>query len=683
MEQVPTWKDIQNKNESRLGFHNETKIKYDQLLYLIENQEWFNKFYVCLGKDDLSQTPKHSLRTYAFFIEELQEFKSRFLSLGQVSKMLNMKRDTLDRWITKGHFGDVEVYQWSKGKRVYDSVAITNNLDNAKLKAEDAQQSAYRNKTKSIPYENYLNEELLKVIDEYIDHRQSLTPMIILNKTVKTAKRFSSKKSADSHRRILHLTFFKITAARCGLKGLNFSLDSYPDLTDTKWSNYDKNSFNLEQFSRRDIDAISQSLAVETFFSRYVPVLIPFIQFYLMKKDKELKVLARKENWDFQKRYLEDKKAEDLQETMLDDLLQITKPILSDNNDEKSFLSREEYVKTFVKVFQKYGIREALMLEFSFRIGLRRFETALVAVEDFWIDDKGYLMKDSGGYGRCYFPEAKSKKTGADKYGILVPETLVDLCNQYLKNVLYYNSPFETHKKFAGKVFEGKFGIKKVYKESHGFFFRRSTNYSNPDQGISGASVGKFLRGIRGELTFLDDNSRRNLSYHNGRHTLNEWVENSIVSKQALRYVDFAADLQMRHKPGRLNLGKQKYRQHNKDVLYKEIIENSIHFPFDLEDLIRWEIKKGYKESHPSTICIENGALDHTTPIGNKLAATRAFISDEEKNALLNKLSEIEQSLNKTKQCPKGMLPTDWLKQRKLWIKEKEMINERVKTFGI
>ena len=128
-------------------------------------------------------------------------------------------------------------------------------------------------------------------------------------------------------------------------------------------------------------------------------------------------------------------------------------------------------MKLSKRVFTRFGLEKALTLAFWTELGLRREESAVVAVEDFWIDNNGYLMQDECGFGKCYFPEAKSKATGADDIPLLVLPSLVIDINHYLKQ-MYSICPFVNHTKFAGKQFVGN-TVTKTYEEGHGFFFER------------------------------------------------------------------------------------------------------------------------------------------------------------------------------------------------------------------
>ncbi|WP_066385794.1 hypothetical protein [Neobacillus mesonae] len=486
---------------------------------------------------------------------------------------------------------------------------------------------------------------------------------------------FKNDKAAKRACEEIKKSLVKIIAARSGI-----SIKSFRELNEEKLKSYNPSSFSLDSFGIEDLQALAYGISNDTFQSHYYSPLVPFMQFFLMEEEKKYKGKIKDGNFDFYTKMEETEKFNELRTSILTSLNQVNvKRSQNDNDELKVFLTKEEYCQVFNRVYEasKQGLQRSVLLEIDFKLGLRRSEISLLAVEDFWIDENGFLNTDDEGYGRLHFPKEKSKGfySPSPSFGNLVPPKVVELINLYLKNVLYPKCPFSEHAKYAGKTFIGN-NSKKVYKDSHGFLFRKEGYFYNPDSNLTPASIGTYFRNIRDLLTFLPKEKREVFSTHDGRHTLNEWIETSIVIPKLNEKRDWAADLQMRHSAKSTDVGKKHYRMKLDEETYKTIIDASINFPYDLRELEKWEIDLGYKSADEKRID-DNGLIKIPTA-KQFIPVKRVALTADEKEKLRIRSNELEELLNSTCQKPVNWSAHEWLMKRNGWLKEKEEIDSKL-----
>jgi hypothetical protein len=623
---------------------------------------------------------KHFSKVF-FHERKLKEIAKRFKSIRQVVDELKMGHDSFLRWLDRGYFGDVRVLR-TEGYKVHlvDAHAIYANLEEAKRKASQNQKA--KEVVRTIDYKGNLPQEVLDLVDGYIRHRNSVIPTIIIGGIPVVKQGFTSKKIGEFHRHKLYMAFFRIIAAQGGITNLlrDVLSDLARDLDEHEWEMYQqaKEKFLLRRLSINDFMLLGEAtnrLYLTDTVHRYIK---PCLQYFLMVEEQTLRNNKIEEAWTKERKIEEMEKLDDLKTNILTAINQVTSLPSKNNNafadpdEKKVFLSREKYARLYQTTLQKKGVKNALKLAFSWELGLRLEEAMLVAVEDFWIDENGFLLTDEDGYGLLFLPDEKSKTIGSHKkYGNQVPPQLVKTINHYLKNHLYKKCPFEKHKEFKGYKVE-KHGSVKVYKDGHGYFFRNSKYEDVPSaKYASNGGLGSFLRDFRSTLSFLSEEERNNISYHDGRHTLNEWMETARVDDDLSDYRDEAADIQMRHSFSIKDVGKKHYRQRITFEQFRKIYDSSVDFPKDVKILREWEIHHGYRVEELS----DDEVVKPSLSVEKKKILPK--ISEAERIRLENEIEELNKKLMQTTHIPNGENPWTWLEQRKKWnleLKQKKAL---------
>ncbi|SFS75806.1 hypothetical protein [Paenibacillus sp. BC26] len=450
---------------------------------------------------------------------------------------------------------------------------------------------------------DFLADDTRAFIDSYVDHVSSNTPRITVVGIVVSRSSLSSQEVSVRHKRELQNTIFQLALARQGHYH-KFGAFGRIDLDESILKSLDYN-FNFDLFDSKDVKNLEKLYEPQTFHQR-VESLKKLLFYWIMQREDKLRKRMLTEGLSLEEERREERNLSLVRSSILSAFDQVpTRKNLQFADDETRsvFLTREEYVKFFIYVLKEYGLKDALLVAFSFILGLRRSEATKLAIEDFEINDEGFLVANNDdGYGRLNVPAPKSKGGYGPSsliYGTLVPPYLVKLINIYLKE-MYAICPFRSHRKYTGKTFKTK-NILEVYKEGHGYFFR--PNMNEPDCPYHPMSISVRMKRLKANVgDILPDEKRSKLSFHDGRHSMNEWIETARVDSGLMDQRDWAADLQMRHnrtKAARGDVGKSSYRDHkNIDFLkkYKRIIDQSINFPMDLKDLHTWEEMNGYSE---------------------------------------------------------------------------------------
>ncbi|HBZ80252.1 MULTISPECIES: hypothetical protein [Brevibacillus] len=629
----------------------------------LNREEWFKAYYTTI---QLPNTEKGEEQAY--FSEPIDELFSRFKSLRKISQEISVERDHLSRLLKNGQL-EADSVTFNNGKgRYYDIEQISERV----TRALSAEANIQKNKKRciTVDYSENLPDDIKSMISSYLTHRLSKTPGITIGGVKVNGQGITSEDAAENHRKRLERICFRIIANRCGINDLATKEQRFGarKLSEEEWQLYDPSIFSLMDFCFDDLLAMGEGIAHSTFVTGYVNIIRPFFQYALMVEEREIKQKFVKGEMSFEEKLVEMDKLADRRSIILEPLNAVSQLKRRIGSVRSVFLTRKEYVLGYNYVFAHHGIKAALIWVFTHKLGLRRSEATKVAVEDFWINSEGFLAKDDAtGWGKLFLPDQKSKGgvSGSPVRGTPVPPKIVNLINLYLKNHLFAITPYEKHKEFAGKTFIKK-GEPKVYARGHGFFFR--PDEKNPDSHYAPDTIGNYLREWRAEMAFLDEEKRQFLSAHDGRHTVNEWINTARVDEYLKDQRTFAARYLLRHSMapnGDINTAH--YRDLAKVQMYLKIFDQSLNFPYDLDELEKWEEDRGYQESS----CDEGLKR-------NLVSDTAARLKE-----LKGGLEEIELWFeNHQLQAPEGMHIREWFKKRNELEKEAIKLREKIKKGG-
>jgi hypothetical protein len=187
-----------------------------------------------------------------------------------------------------------------------------------------------------------------------------------------------------------------------------------------------------------------------------------------------------------------------------------------------------------------------------------------------------------------------------------------------------------------------------------GYLFR--PDYTLPNLQYKNRIRFSFIKRLRNRLDFLEESQKKDFIFKASRHSLNNTIMRTFIAKnnslnEAKRT---ASDHQLRHKPY-TSVGEEYYLNDITKEQYYQVLDATINFPWDLEKLVLWEINKGYRIS--------------TIPMQQEAEK----VSEEEKE-LKEQVRKIEQQLEVIKEKPKHMAELQWVKERQMLTKQKNMI---------
>lgn len=506
------------------------------------------------------------------------------------------------------------------------------------------------------------------------------------------------------------------------------------------WLNLDIEDFN---YVIKDIKSYS--------FWNQKRLLIKFLSFVLMQEEKQNKSQKRKIRNDILGKSVTDLSSEQLlhlvlksqQLVLLDSeyedsfshlkalMRQIPGEVWSGKSSSSVFLTVLEYIQICVAIMDELGLEFLLRWELCSKAGLRASEALVIAVED-WIHDPatGLPLRFEGpdgtsGWGKIKMPDVKSKGgygPSHESEDLPVPPDVTDHYEQYLKRFLFPLCPFEKHKElqdgtyangyvknrifhFQKKVKEnGKYFVKEfAYKQGHGYIFRPKDylrkggeklqdpmDISHPLRCFSNhTALTQFISDIRMSFDFLPKDKRNNLTFHDGRHTLNQWIETATYLPFPESALEEVADIVMRHDIQRKNLdtGKKNYRKTNQGFIVQSddvfrILYGTIGFKSldrDFSAFKAWAAETGYPttllQAEEAKRAKEKKALEEQN---QKLQENREMLA-QEKQDWIDELAILEAKLKQSKNPPKGLSKEefdDWRNARMKVIKRVEQLKQ-------
>jgi len=316
------------------------------------------------------------------------------------------------------------------------------------------------------------------------------------------------------------------------------------------------------------------------------------------------------------------------------------------NQLNKSFLTREQMILVKIKILQNPlshdPFKYATIWELCCVSGLRPYEVRKLRIEHFLLDNNGYLGLNERGWGILRLPNEASKHERSPSnpvYGTPIPPGTVKRINEYL-NRLYkrqWNAP-----------------------KGVGYMFRPEE--ISPERGYK-SSVIFNMSHLKEQLDFLPIEQRKDFELKTARRSMNNLIDGYKV-KLPLDYLNgkiqkVAADIQMRHKIAK-DVGEESYTELIPEDDFYTVLDLTINFPWDLNEVVQWENKIYSIENRNDTSKRQPKQIDEHHE-SNVITEPIQMRKSSEHIARKN---EIKKQLNKLRKRPKELSMEDWFKKK-------------------
>ncbi|WML45396.1 hypothetical protein [Neobacillus sp. PS3-40] len=441
-------------------------------------------------------------------------------------------------------------------------------------------------------YEELLNKEINELIEEYLSERKDGTPLI----DPWFGNKYGKIIDLSKHRDELQRTIYKIICQRSKIKDYEKigSKNTYRILNKEESIKFDntRQGFNIYGIDKYDIDAIRKGITSS--YSWHITAnffIKPFILFLLKNMEEEIDETVLNQILEFN--------------NVKKRIKRVVEKLTPQKADPESirvkvYLTKDENIQVY-KFLEKRNVSFAIAWLLGSLGGIRPEEMIKIRIEYFtnpitgesWIDENGLLKPDPAikpfykqdgtidenfGYVRLFMP-AKASKQGRspsnEYFGTLIPPVLVFQINKYLREKIY-------------SVCEER---------GKGYLFRRVKQ--DPESSLKVSM--KFLYELRGNMLFLPPTKRQWLILKDSRRSMNNWIVNGLIKDTRINQMKLirAAQVQMRHKErGMIGATNEiKYTESLSDEEYIKVISETLEYPFDREELIKWEIEKGYRNT--------------------------------------------------------------------------------------
>jgi integrase len=438
--------------------------------------------------------------------------------------------------------------------------------------------------------------------------------------------------------------FFRIICDRCGIKQMQKM--RYSSLTQKEKDLYNPDVFNPLEIEMSDAFAFTSILKTTSAVGVYQSIK-PFFAWILQKKKAEA---STPEKW-FEYGQLDRRIEAFLNQFPMNYNEHPSGEEIMHKN--KAFLTREQGIMVKMKLlndpFAKDPFKDATIWELCFVSGLRPYEAKKLRIEYFMLDNKGFLDLNHRGWGVLRLPKEASKQERTPShstFGTPIPPGTVKQVNEYLKR-LYRKQRNEP------------VGI--------GFMFRPDDLF--PEKGYKSSLFGDRMR-FKEHLDFLTLDQRKDFELKAARRSMNNLIDGYTVEfpDQRLkgRIQKVAADLQMRHKIAK-DVGEESYTAPIPEEDYYAVLNCTINFPWNLNELLEWE--KKVMQGHQAGV-LNSGLKQNPLNDENRSIEDLVKLVDESP-----RLIEVKKQFNKLRKRPKGLTVEEWLKKREVLVSEMKSIS--------
>lgn len=602
-------------------------ITFEDLIEQIHDGKWEGK-YVCIPK--LSPPVKKDQNHFNyFFIRSLTIDHYKTLNeIATKNKDIIVSRETVFRYARQGWLPQPSHL---KGTNLYDETEVLASLHSVR----ENQILSQKEKRGAIIVSRYslLNNHQKNAIDKFINFRRK-NGIIDFNGFRTKDNIAKIDKTLKSMKEIISSAFVLIISGRCGIEEEVIVNNSINENIIDKFNPgvFDFLSINIE-----DYFSLS-SKRKKTTLKNYLIYLKQFYYYYLQKFELEA-VISEEKHREFLalnlrvKQFINQFPREREKWFSLDE-----------SKVKKSFLTPEQMIKVrdlfLSDPISRNPLKNALFWQLGCTTGIRPEEFVFVRIEYFLLDELGFLKLNDRGWGILRLPAEATKQENSPShpiYGTPIPKETVTLINQYLQK-LYLKQGTSN-------------------KSGYGYLFR--PNPAFPDMPYNNKDK-DFLVRIRPLLTFLTTEQSENFVLKSSRHSMNNLISKTYLPIPRLNgeIQKKAAQYQMRHKPKDTTIGDDYYSALiNEDDFYK-VLDLTINFPWNQEQLELWEIKQGYKKAKNNETESSKGIL----------------LIEEQSNEVSERINQIENRLSELRTRPKTMSVKEWTIEVNKLKKEKKAL---------
>lgn len=588
-------------------------ITFEELIEQIHEGKWDGK-HVCIPK--LTPPVKKDQNHFNyFFIRSLtiNHFKT-INEIATKNKDIIVTRETIFRYARKGLLPQ-PIHL--KGSNLYDEKEVLASLYSIR-KSQILSQKEHKGGVIVSRY-SLLNNHQKNAIDKFINFRRK-NGIIDFNgfRTKDTIAHMD--KTLKSMKEIISSAFVLIISGRCGIEEeviVNKSINE--DIIDE----FNPDVFDFLSINVEDYFSLSSKRKKVT-LKNYLLNLKQFYYFYLQQLELEA-VISEEKHREFLALNLRVKQ-------FLNQFPRERKKwfSLDESKAKKSFLTPEQLIKVrdliLTDPVSRNSTMNATIWQLGCTTGLRPEEMEHVRIEHFLLDELGFLKLNDRGWGILKLPTEASKHENSPShviFGTPIPKETVTQINRYLQK-LYLKQGTSN-------------------KPGSGYLFR--PNPAFPDMPYNKIDK-SFLVRIRPLLNFLTPEQTENFVLKSSRHSMN-----NIISKTHLPVLRFngeiqkiAAQYQMRHKPKDTTIGDDYYSALITEDDFYKVLDLSINFPWNQEQLELWEIKQGYKKATNNETKLQQDNL----------------IMEVQSNEVSERINQIENRLSELRTRPKTISVKEW-----------------------
>lgn len=589
--------------------------------------------------------------------DELSDAKEKFKTLNQISVDHNISNHTLIRIVNETN---IEPRFVSHTKRRYfDEEEILNVFRHRAIERD------YVNIKPQTSFYDKLHHDLQQIIDDYLQFRES--GLTIKSRIYTTKKRTiaHSDKNIKRIKSTISSVLFKVGQAR-------------NELTNNTKQIY----FDLYSLNQQDILPLREALSNTTLVTAHT-TLLPFLG-YLLELERKKALI----NNDMSKYSIIEMNFEDFLNQFPLDLEDGDKPPVEKT---KSFLTREQCIDVYNLLLSNprgnLQLRNATMWLISVALGVRPEEMILLRIDDFLLDDNGFLTTNELGWGllnvRKEVSKGEKSPSSHRQCKTPVPQNAVLLINNYLRWL---------YQKQGNNIPKGV-----------GYLFR---THAQVIESRLQASSNEAINQVAPFLNFLTPEQQKDFEFKAGRRSLNTFFIKAVdIMPETLKNwkLEKARQHQMRHAADastqflttvqQARTGSRHYTEDLSQEDYYAILDYIITFPWNKKELILWEIEKGYRnpnteininfknelEKKDFEIIIEDEKQKQHQQ-QNEIKQQQDLHSTK----LHEKLQSIENQLNEMKTAPEDDVNFEkWLKIRANLQKEKKEILAYLAQKGI
>lgn len=608
-----------------LRMSNYLGITLDELMMQVYEGIWNGKF---IRIPKLSRPKKNGQDDYNyFFIRSLTvlNYKSLY-EIAAKNKDIIVTSETMTKYARDGLLPQPSHL---KGTKLYDEKEVLTSLKSIR----EGQILSEKEKLKASTITRYslLNDHQKNAIDKFINFRRN-NGIIDFN-GFRTKDQIAHKeKTLKSMERNISSAFVLIISGRCGI---DEEIIVNNKINEDVIREYNPDVFDFLSINVEDYFYLSSKREKGT-LKHYSLILKQFYYYYLQQLELE-SVISEKKHREFLVLNLKVKQ-------FLNQFPRESKKwySLDESKSKKSFLTPEQMIKVRDLILSdplsQYPLKYASIWQLGCSTGIRPEEQMLVRIEHFLLDNQGYLKLNNRGWGILRLPVEASKHENSPShviYGTPIPKETVKLINQYLQKLYSIQGS----------------------KTGYGYLFR--PNPSFPDMPYNNFDK-RFLKRISPLLTFLTPEQRDNFILKSSRHSLNNFISKTYLPVQELNgnIQKVAAQYQMRHKPKDTTIGDDFYSALITEDDFYRVLDLTISFPWNLEQLELWKIKQGYKKAQNN---------EPESPQGTKILENQTKVSFDRINQIENQLSELRTR-------PKTMNVKEWTLEVNKLKKEKNSL---------